>query len=948
MCLPFKLLPVKMTRFEGKNSMPFNIAGVTTIQKTGSDGNRIGIVFVGDGYTAGEIATAYQQHTASFAAYLFTGGILAEPFNRYAKFFNVYAVNVVSNQSGADDPEAGTQVDTALNARYRFDGVTDRLMSIDAWLGEQALAEAIGGTTIRADIKLAAVNAAKYGGAGGSFSVYAGGNPFSHEIALHELAHSFAQLADEYSASGTGGGGGSHYTGPEPFEANVTTSAAGDKWARWIGYQQEGIGTIGAFEGGRYFTTGLYRPSMDSKMKSLGKPFDAIAREQFVLKFYSLVDPIDSATPSGLLTDPGSLTVNVIDPALIKIRWSLAGSVLADGIVSSFAFETYNIASGTHAIEALAYDPTDWVRLDRSSLEQKVSWTVTLNHATLRADGVHPLTGGPLSDTLIASDKADVLDGGEGVDTVSYILSAAGVTVRLATGAVSGGHAAGDSISRFENVTGSDHGDEIEGNGGANILTSRAGNDILTGGGGADRMIGGSGDDVYDVDDAGDVVEEAADEGIDSVSTPLASYALPAFVENLSATSGIAHDLRGNALGNMVAGGGGNDILRLHDGGGDRASGLGGNDIFFFGGAFDGSDRAIGGEGSDTLVLQGAYPSLVFLADALDGIEGISLQSGTVTRWGQNGANSYDYALATANANVAPGLQFRVNGQSLHTGEDFAFDGSAENDGGRFLLYAGFGDDRLTGSAGNDIFFFEAGRFGAGDRIVGGGGSDALVISGAPSGMAGPAQVAIAAGVLSGIESLSFNGRFASDPSGRPSYSAVMQDGNLGGGTLIVNASSLEVGQRLFFDGWAVGDGRLRIFGGADGDTLRGGAGDDVIEGGGLGDALAGGDGRDLFVYRNVSDSAGNACDLISGFHFGNDRIDLSLIDADVTSAGDQAFAWIGGGVFSGKAGELRTTFENGLAAWAIQGDVDGDGIVDFQLYVATGAGPPPEADFLL
>ena len=420
-----------------------------------------------------------------------------------------------------------------------------------------------------------------------------------------------------------------------------------------------------------------------------------------------------------------------------------------------------------------------------------------------------------------------------------------------------------------------------------------------------------------------------------------------AVIEN--ATTGSGNDtLVGNSVANRLSSGAGNDTISIALGGVDTVLAGEGNDIVYAGTEFTTADQIAAGAGIDTLVLQGNYAGLTFTAGSLDGFEGISAQGGSVTKWGQAGDASYDYNLTLINANVAPGLQFRVNGQSLQAGEDLVFNGSAETDGGKFLVYAGGGTDTLTGGSANDIFHFEAGRFGGGDRIVGGVGSDAVVISGAPAGTSGAVPVTIASGAFSGIESLSFNGRFASDPAARPSYDAVMQNGNIGGGTLIVNGSSLEVGQRLGFDGWAVGDGNFRIFGGADGDTLRGGAGDDVFEGGGLGDALFGGNGKDVFVYRNVSDSAGNACDVIHGFHFGNDKIDLSLIDADATAAGNQAFAFIGSGAFSNKAGELRAGFDAGRNLWAIQGDVDGDGLADFQLYVATGAGAPPVTDFVL
>jgi Ca2+-binding RTX toxin-like protein len=171
-----------------------------------------------------------------------------------------------------------------------------------------------------------------------------------------------------------------------------------------------------------------------------------------------------------------------------------------------------------------------------------------------------------------------------------------------------------------------------------------------------------------------------------------------------------------------ATGGSGNDLLRGNSGV-NALSGRAGNDTFFFGADLTAADLVDGGEGTDTLVLQGNYPSLALASTSLAGIEGISLQSGTITRWGEDGTASYDYNLTVAEANASAGQQLRVNAQSLKAGEDFTFNGSAETDGGKFLVYAGFGVETLTGGTGNDIFFFEAGRLGTGDRVDGGAGS---------------------------------------------------------------------------------------------------------------------------------------------------------------------------------------------------------------------------------
>ena len=109
--------------------------------------------------------------------------------------------------------------------------------------------------------------------------------------------------------------------------------------------------------------------------------------------------------------------------------------------------------------------------------------------------GADELQGGGGDDLLAGGKGADRLAGGEGRDTLDYGGSDAGVTLNLATGAASGGHAEGDRFSRVEDVIGSAHDDRITGDGAANRLEGRAGDDTLAGGGGGDRLIGDGGDD---------------------------------------------------------------------------------------------------------------------------------------------------------------------------------------------------------------------------------------------------------------------------------------------------------------------------------------------------------------------------------------------------------------------------------------------------------------------
>lgn len=108
------------------------------------------------------------------------------------------------------------------------------------------------------------------------------------------------------------------------------------------------------------------------------------------------------------------------------------------------------------------------------------------------------INGGAGNDTIAGLTGADVLDGGDGVDTLDYSLSLAAVNVNLATNVVSGGDAAGDTISNFEAVTGSNYNDTLTGSDAANTLTGGAGADTISGGAGADVIVAGEGSDVVD------------------------------------------------------------------------------------------------------------------------------------------------------------------------------------------------------------------------------------------------------------------------------------------------------------------------------------------------------------------------------------------------------------------------------------------------------------------
>jgi hypothetical protein len=414
-------------------------------------------------------------------------------------------------------------------------------------------------------------------------------------------------------------------------------------------------------------------------------------------------------------------------------------------------------------------------------------------------------------------------------------------------------------------------------------------------------------------------------------------------IEN--ATTGSGNDtIVGNAADNVLNSGAGNDVVRIHLGGNDTVKAGDGIDSVYAGAAFTAADTIDGGENRDGLLLQGNYV-VAFGTNGVSNIanlESISLVSGSNTTYGDTANNRYDYDLTMLDGNVVAGGLMKVNGFHLLAGEDFAFDGSAETDAG-YQVFGGLGRDTFKGGQQNDNFIFgHDGRFQAGDTVNGGGGYDVVYLRGDYVLDFNDAGLASAFG---GVESIglltSGNTEFLSGGDGEFDYSITINDAMIAeGATMTFNGSRLGAAETFVFNGSAETSGAQRIFGGAAADTLTGGGGNDQIVGAGGADQLRGNGGADVFRFQNAGDSVSGAVDSILDFAGGVDRIDLSRIDAIGSTEANEAFSFIGGGTFSGAAGELRATNVSGNV-WRVEGDMTGDGVADLVIDVTIANGQP-------
>jgi hypothetical protein len=229
--------------------------------------------------------------------------------------------------------------------------------------------------------------------------------------------------------------------------------------------------------------------------------------------------------------------------------------------------------------------------------------------------------------------------------------------------------------------------------------------------------------------------------------------------------------------------------------------------------------------------------------------------------------------------------------------------------GGNDWLFGDDGKDKLYGGAGNDHLLGGTGA----DKLDGGDGFDEAMYYDSP--------VGVTVSLLSGIAS----GGTAEDDEliGIEAVSGSPYDDTLWGDDADNDLLGRPGSDTI--KGWGGDD---RLWGDEGNDMLYGGDGDDTFYGMGGNDYIWGGPGADYFhgsgsgqtfVWSSTSEAPlapdpssptginPNDLDFIWRFDpTGGNVIDLSMIDADIYAAGDQAFTFIGSAPFSGTPGELN------------------------------------------
>jgi Ca2+-binding RTX toxin-like protein len=325
--------------------------------------------------------------------------------------------------------------------------------------------------------------------------------------------------------------------------------------------------------------------------------------------------------------------------------------------------------------------------------------------------------GDSSNDTLRGEAGNDILDGGGGADMLiggtgndTYVVDNTGdVTTELAN---EGTDLVISSINwtlvdNIENLTLLNVTD-LNGTGNAlsNTINGTIGNNILDGGAGADTLIGGLGNDTYIVDNTGDIVTEALNEGTDTILSSV-TYVLANNVENLTLTGTSAINGTGNGLDNLIIANAGNNVL----------NGGAGTDTLSYATAASGVTvslaltvaQATGGSGSDTL---SGFENLIgsAFADTLTGAAGVNTLIGgagndtyTVQDTGDIIVELASEGIDTVQSSVTYALAANVESLTLTGSTAINGTGNALDN----ILTGNTGANTLTGGVGNDTYIIQ-------------------------------------------------------------------------------------------------------------------------------------------------------------------------------------------------------------------------------------------------
>lgn len=355
---------------------PINNTGLGRTLQGNPSLRKLNLVIVGDGFAADE-QQKLRDAALKFAKQMFT----SPEIGAHQLGWNLHVLDAISPESGVDDPANNISRNSLFDGHFNCSNI-DRLFCVD----DAKVFTYVAKHFPNYDYVLVLGNSTKYGGAGGSLATFTM-NEAAPLVAIHELGHAFAGLADEYVDDASAPFYLPYYC--EGCYPNVTreTDLSKVSWRHWFVDPnqvptQPGQAGVGLFEGSYYHSKGFYRPLSDSFMRTLGAPVGSINGEAWADSLYQTIGMATDITPAaGTVNHPKGqdqqyrlmLTVGATQQ---QIRWWLNGQVQPQWdnqsqVTVGAALQTnYQLTAEIRDVTGILRHPT--------KIKQEVTWHVQL------------------------------------------------------------------------------------------------------------------------------------------------------------------------------------------------------------------------------------------------------------------------------------------------------------------------------------------------------------------------------------------------------------------------------------------------------------------------------------------------------------------------------------------------------------------------------------------
>jgi hypothetical protein len=301
---------------------------------------------------------------------------------QHAGIWNVHVLSTVSRAAGADS--AGALVDTAFDGALACTGVA-RVACVD-WRKVQNAVLAEGAPRAWLAVIL---NSTEYVGTSGPNGLIISRHSSAAALAMHEMGHQVAGLADEYVDAVT-----AQHMLPLYVEGsypNVTTQSD-PSLAPWRHWMTPGA-NVGLHEGAYYTATGFYRPNADSLMRTLAAPLGEVNGEAWLRAQYRKAPPVSAVSPEGpqvLALSGDNIEFGIVSRwprSVVALRWFLDDVEVATARNDS----RYRFAADglVHRVRVEATDVTGRIRAPDAT-DSRFTWTWTVSPDEIRVEKARP------------------------------------------------------------------------------------------------------------------------------------------------------------------------------------------------------------------------------------------------------------------------------------------------------------------------------------------------------------------------------------------------------------------------------------------------------------------------------------------------------------------------------------------------------------------------------